>query len=77
MIFPDFTFYDAENDRGIYWEHFGMMDNPEYLHNTISKLEIYINNSIFPGDQLLFSFETSKKNINDNLIKTMIKKYLL
>ena len=38
MIYPDFTVLDRHHRREIYWEHFGMIDDPDYAVNAAKKL---------------------------------------
>lgn len=76
-IYPDFTFLSRKTGREIYWEHEGMMDNPEYARTAIQKMETYEKNGIFPGENLILTFETSMTPINSELMQMNVKKYLL
>lgn len=58
IVYPDFTLLDVKHRREIYWEHFGMMDNPEYAYKAVLKLETYMKNGFYPGKNLLLTFET-------------------
>ena len=60
-----------------YYEHFGMMDNPDYAERAIRRIELYESNGIFPGDQLLCSWETKAHPLDMKLVDAMIKKYLI
>lgn len=40
VLHPDFTFLNKYGEE-IYWEHHGMMDDPNYVHNFIEKLRLY------------------------------------
>lgn len=71
-LHPDFTFYDPVKKKEIYWEHFGMMDTPEYSNNFISKMATYQRNGIKWGVDLLMSFESSEKILDiDSVIRTI------
>lgn len=76
-IYPDFTFLSRKTMREIYWEHEGMLDNVEYARNAVKKIELYEKNGIFPGEDLILTFETSTSVINTELIKCLSNKYLL
>ena len=76
-VYPDFTFLSRKTSKEIYWEHEGMMDNPDYARTAIKKIESYEKNGIFPGENLILSFETSATTINTELMKAMVKKLLL
>ena len=55
-IYPDFTFLHPLNHDEIYWEHFGMMDDPTYATKAIKKIGLYENNGIFRTERLIFFF---------------------
>lgn len=76
-VYPDFTFLSPITGQEIYWEHEGMIDNPEYAKSAVQKIELYEKNGIFPGENLILTFETSMSSISTELIKIMVKKYLL
>lgn len=38
QIYPDFTVLDAIRRREIYWEHLGMMDDPDYAEMAILRV---------------------------------------
>lgn len=76
-VYPDFTILSPKNGQEIYWEHEGMMDNPEYARSAIQKIELYEKNGIYPGEKLILTFETSTAIINSELIKSLVKRYLL
>ena len=70
-------FFDSMGIPFKYWEHEGMMDNPNYAESAVKKIEMYENNGIFPGDQLILSFETSATVINMQLVRTLVEKHLM
>lgn len=37
LVYPYFTILNAKTREGIIWEHFGLMDNPEYVENCLKK----------------------------------------
>ena len=77
VVYPDFTFLRKRDFKEVYWEHDGKMDDADYAEKAIRKINTYIANGIFPGDNLIVSFESSGVVINDNIIKQLIAKYLL
>ncbi len=58
VIYPDFTIMHPKTLKIYYYEHFGMMDNPEYVHNACEKIEKYCFDGFYPTDSLIMSFET-------------------
>lgn len=59
-FYPDFTLINPTNGKIIYWEHLGLMDNPNYAKNVFSKIRTYYNNGIIPGKNLIITYETSE-----------------
>lgn len=76
-VYPDFTVLNKQTRDIFYIEHFGMMDNPEYAEKVIRKIEEYEKNGIFPGKQLLMTFETKNRPLNTSILCKMISEYLL
>ena len=56
-FYPDFTLRHPNTGKIYYWEHFGMMDNPEYAENAYRKLQTYQAYEILPSDNLIMTFE--------------------
>lgn len=76
-VYPDFTFLSRKTGNVIYWEHEGMMGLPEYSKNAVKKINCYEKNGIFPGKNLILTFETEDTTIDQNLIKIIVERYLL
>lgn len=75
-IVPDFTIIHPKTRKIMYWEHFGMIDNPEYFQKYMKKLEVYTQNEIYPGNQLIMTFETKEKPLTLEEIDKVIQKNL-
>ena len=75
-IYPDFTLFHAAAHKEIYWEHFGMMDNPEYLKHAILKMREYERSRIYLGDRLIVTFETKDYPIDTLILKNLILHYM-
>ena len=76
-VYPDFTIMSIKLGKEIYWEHEGRMDDPKYAESAVRKIDSYMKNGIFPGDNLILTYETSTYVLNDYSIKMMIEKYIL
>lgn len=76
-VYPDFTLLNVSQRKEIYLEHFGMMDNQEYSQNAIVKLENYAKNGIYPGKNLLITFETLHNALNMKVVEQMLKEFIL
>ena len=57
----------------IYHEHLGLMDNEEYRHANLIKLDEYRRNGIYPGKNLIITYEGDECYINIKEIKQMIQ----
>jgi len=71
-VYPDFTILNVHDRREIILEHFGRMDDPEYVKSVLSKLELYGRNGIFPGKRFFFTTETSEKPFNMRLFEKQL-----
>ena len=60
----------------ILWEHLGMMDDEIYVEKAIQKITTYEQNGIFPGENLILTYETKKNPLNQKTIMRMIQHYL-
>lgn len=77
IVHPDFTFINPHTLEEIYWEHHGLMDNPEYLEKTLLKIERYEKNGIFRNQRLIVTYESSTHNLDDQWVRILIDKFLL
>ena len=75
-LYPDFIIRHPRTGEVFYWEHFGMVDKPEYVKIMISKLQIYIANNIFPGINLITTYETHDHPLTFEMIEMLISYYL-
>ena len=76
-MYPDFTVLNVRTRKERYFEHFGMMDDPQYADTALNKIETYAKNNIFIGDDLLATFESKQRPLNQKMVEMMIKKHLL
>ncbi|MCQ2125157.1 MAG: hypothetical protein MJZ25_13330 [Fibrobacter sp.] len=74
---PDFTCLNIRTRREFIWEHFGRMDDPEYIAETLGKFETYTANGIFPGESLIFTMETQECPLNPATVEALASKFLL
>ena len=76
QLHPDFYCLNLRTRQEFAWEHFGMMDDPEYAAHAAEKLELYAENGFFPGKNLIITMETSAKPLSSKLLKSVIQTYL-
>lgn len=56
--YPDFAILLPNKRRIVYWEHLGLIDDPEYVMRNLEKLEIYAKHGIYLGINLIITYET-------------------
>ena len=74
-IYPDFTVRHPKTGRIYYWEHFGMMDHPEYARKAFQKMQVYNANGILPSDQLIMTFENQENPLSIEQVEDVIDHY--
>ena len=74
---PDFLCLNVRTRQEFIWEHFGMMDSPEYAAKTVSKLKVFNDNNIHPGKNLIITMETSAIQLSSRQVENLIKEYLI
>ena len=57
-IYPDFTIRHPETGDLYYYEHFGMVDNPDYRRKMLDKCDMYMRHEIF---DLLYTIESKDR----------------
>ncbi|MGB3225456.1 MAG: AAA family ATPase [Desulforhopalus sp.] len=71
-IFPDFSFIDAAGDL-IIWEHFGRMDDPQYLKGHDWKMKWYSDNEYIEGENLFLTKETLDSGIDSSELERVLE----
>jgi len=74
---PDFCVLNVRTRKEFFWEHFGMLDDPDYLAGALRKISIYEQHDYFQGKNLLISYESSTLPLNVKEVEGLIKKFLL
>lgn len=75
-LFPDFTMLHPRTKQAIFWEHFGLLDKPDYVKNMHSKLQLFTSYNIIPGINLIMTFETNDHPLSFEKIEKTIELYL-
>ena len=77
-LHPDFFVKNKSTGDEFFWEHFGMMDNPEYVMNSFMyKTNLYSADGFFLGKNLIVTFSGGKYSLDEETINRIIKEYLL
>jgi ATP-dependent exoDNAse (exonuclease V) alpha subunit len=82
--YPDFFIEDEESGKKIYWEHCGMLLDPEYKARWERKLAWYRKNGILPYEEgggpagiLIVTADSDKGAISSKDLETLIQKVIL
>lgn len=71
----DFTTRHPKTGQMIFWEHFGRMDNINYSVKIGPKLMDFESAGIFPGVNLILTFESKQFPINSNQLEEIIEQW--
>lgn len=73
---PDFYCLNVRLRKEIVWEHLGMMEISCYASDNVKKVNSYISNGFYCGENLILTFETSAEPVDTKIVQDMIDKYL-
>ena len=73
----DFRCLNVRTEKVWYWDHRGMMDNPDYVRKTLYCEKTFFNAGIFQGINLIVTSETKKNPLDILLVDEMIRIFLL
>ncbi|MBE5882127.1 MAG: ATPase [Lachnospiraceae bacterium] len=76
-LFPDFTIRHPKSNKIYYWEHFGLMDDADYIKNTFSKLQLCAQHGIIPSINLITTYETKEHPLDSYHIEQIVQEYFL
>ena len=71
--YPDFTLLDVKKRRLIFHEHLGMIDDDDYRRRNLRKLDEYRKNGIYPGKNLIITYEGDGSYLNVKEIREMVR----
>lgn len=72
---PDFKVLNVRTREEIIWEHFGMLDNINYVSNNLDRLDDYIQNGYSVGKKLIISHESEKHPLSMVEINNLINDF--
>ena len=71
-LYPDFTIMHPISLKKVYWEHLGMLNSESYYQVTTKKIHTYIENGIFPGDNLILTCEDLNHPLDIEMVNNVI-----
>lgn len=75
ILYPDFTIRHPATGEYFYWEHFGLIDDPGYRKNAMSKLQLYASHGIFPSINLITTYETKDTPLDPEYVNLLVSHY--
>lgn len=75
-LVPDFIILNKRTRKEFLWEHFGMMENPQYCLVALSKIETYAREGYIFGKNLICTFESKNHPLNFKYVDMLIEEYL-
>ena len=76
-VHPDFTVLNPRTREEIYWEHQGMMGDPDYLAEALRKYDLYLQNGLLPGRRLLVTQESADSPLDLQTVDALIEGFLI
>ncbi len=73
---PDFTVIRPRDGKVIFWEHFGLTHDEEYLRKMDIKLGRYRSMNIQPWNNLIISYDREDGSLDVGLIRALINGWL-
>lgn len=74
-FYPDFTILHPQTKQIIYWEHFGMMNDPTYRDSAYNKMKLFGDYQIIPSINLITTYETKSHPINSYKVEQLVQEY--
>lgn len=73
VSYPDFLLLNLRLRKTVLFEHFGLMDDPEYVQNFCKKLRVLTEDGLVFGVDFLFSSETASLGIDLEIVTQMLR----
>ncbi len=73
VLHPDFTIRHPKTGQYFYWEHFGLMDNPDYVTKACQKIKTYSDNGIIPTINLILTYETKDHPLSIDQVEKIVR----
>ena len=71
-VYPDFTILNVHTGKIMYWEHAGIMDDSNYANEFVKKINTYIHNDLFPGKDVIFTYESFANPLEISTIRKIV-----
>lgn len=72
--YPDFHLIRTKDRRLFIWEHFGLLDNPDYVLKCFEKIDLYAEYGYHVGINLIITWETRDNPLTRNRVVEILEK---
>ena len=76
VVHPDFTCLNVRTRKEFVWEHFGMMNDENYVENALGKIHLYSANGLIQGKNFIATFETLANPLSVKIAQQYIEQFL-
>ena len=76
-VYIDFVILDVKARKEIYYEHFGKMDDPDYVNRNLPKLQSFPQNDLILGKNFFATFESSKHPFDISTLEILLQHFLI
>jgi len=73
IYYPDFTILDVANKRVVIYEHFGLMQDPDYRMIAAMKINKYVESGLIPFETFYYSIEGGEAVVSTDFINKFIE----
>lgn len=77
VLHPDFYCLNVHTREEFVWEHFGIMDDEEYVQRAVEKQNVYAKNGWISGKNMIFTMETRDCPLNSKVIEKIVRGSLI
>lgn len=74
-MYPDFEFIHPKTGKIIWWEHYGIIDDPGYAVKAFEKQDAYASIGIYPGENLIITWEAKGKPLTRDIVEEKLRQF--
>lgn len=71
--YPDFSFIRESDGQMILWEHFGMMNDPQYFNTALYKQDKYASSGFLPYKNIVYTYDFGNDSIDLLYVRQLLE----
>ena len=75
-LYPDFALLNVKKRETVYWEHFGLITDPDYAIKALNKINEYEENGLIIGKDILFTMESPSAPLDIKQVEEKIQRII-